>query len=293
MNRRSIYIAGAALVASFAWAYSRTLRDLALIWEREPDYSHGFLVIPFALGFLWLRRTDLKQVTVKPNAWGLVLIAISVVVRWVGFRYAFDSLDGYSLILWVAGATLLIGGRQVLIWALPAIAFLFFMVPLPFQVERLLSVPLQRIATSFSCFLLQCLGQPAFAEGTTILLGNQELHVEQACSGLRIFLGTFALAFAYLIASRRELWEQAVLLCCVIPIALTANALRIVITGLLYLYVGNDETIQRFSHDSAGWFMIVIAASLFALAQLYLARLVRRVEVMRMDDLLSRNRAEA
>ena len=293
MNRRNTCLTIAALAASFVWAYSATLRDLAIIWEREPDYSHGFLVIPFALGFLWLRRADLKQVEIQPNAWALSLIIVSLLVRWVGHRYAFDSLDGYSMILWLAGATWLIAGRQFLLWALPAIGFLIFMVPLPFQVERLLSVPLQRVATEVSCFVLQCLGQPAFAEGTTILLGNQELHVERACSGLRIFLGTIALAFAYLIASRRELWEQTILLFSVIPIALVANALRIVVTGLLYRFVGNDEAIQRFCHDSAGWFMILVAATLFAMTQIFLTRLIRRVEVMRMDDLLSRSRAEA
>lgn len=284
MNRRNIFFSIAALTVAFIWAYGGTLRELVETWQREPDYSHGFLVVPFALGFLWIRRHDLKQLTVRPNRWGLALIVISLLIRWVGFRYAFDSLDGYSMIIWIAGAVLLFGGSQVFLWAMPAVLFLFFMVPLPFQLERLLSVPLQRVATSLSCFFLQCLGQPAFAEGTTILLGNHELHVEQACSGMRIFVGTFALAFAYLIASRRELWEQALLLCCVVPIALLANAARIAITGLLYRYAANAESAQKFNHDSAGWVMILIAATLFALAQLYLMRLIRQVEVMRLGE---------
>ena len=102
-------------------------------------------------------------------------------------------------------------GGPYLRWALPTILFLFFMVPLPFQVERLMSVPLKYMATSMSSFCLQCLGQPALAEGTTILLGNHELQVEQSCSGLRMFLGAVALAFAYLILTRRERWEHS---CC-------------------------------------------------------------------------------
>ena len=207
-------------------------------------------------------------------------------------RYSFDSLDGYSMVLWIAGAVHLLGGRQLLHWALPSIVFLLFMVPLPFQIERLLSVPLQRVATALSCFLLQCLGQPAFAEGTTIILGTHQLAVEQACSGLRIFMGTFALAYAYVVATRREPWEQVVLLASVIPIALLANALRIVITGLLYRYSAQEQFVQRFNHDLAGWLMIGLAAVFFALVLAYLSRLVRQVEVMGMGELIDRSRSE-
>ncbi len=280
------------LGAVFLWSYGPTLLELASIWMREPDYSHGVLVIPLAIGFLWLRRDQIQGVPLEFSPWGLAWIAGSVLLRYIGLRYSFDSLDGYSLILWVAGVVHLLGGRSWLYWAAPSIVFLFFMVPLPFQVERLLSVPLQRVATALSCFLLQCLGQPAFAEGTTILIGTHQLEVEQACSGLRIFLGTFALAFAYVVATRRDLWEKVLLLASVIPIALLANAFRIVITGLLYRYAAQEEVIQRFNHDLAGWLMIGMATVFFALVLAYLSRLFRQVEVMGMGELVDRNRSE-
>ena len=46
----------------------------------------------------------------------------------------------------------------------------------------------------------------------TIHLGEHQLEVEQACSGLRIFMGIVALAFAYVIIVRRPWWEKALLL---------------------------------------------------------------------------------
>ena len=290
--RKAMGMGLVVLAAVFLWAYWPTFVDLASIWSREPDYSHGFLVVPFAIGLLWLRRDELHSIARQFSPWGLLWILASVLVRYIGVRYSFDSLDGYSLILWVAGVVHLWGGRQLLSWAGPSIAFLFFMVPLPFQVERLLSVPLQRVATAFSCFLLQCLGQPAFAEGTTILVGTHQLAVEQTCSGLRIFLGAFALAFAYVMATRRELWEKVVLLASVIPIALLANSLRIVITALLYRYSAQEELIQRFNHDAAGWLMIAMATGMFAVVLAYLSRLFPRVEVMGMGELIDRSRSE-
>jgi exosortase len=172
---------------------------------------------------------------------------------------------------------------------MPSVAFLWFMVPLPFSAERWLSLPLQRVATKLSCWALVSLGQPALAEGNTILIGDFRLEVEQACSGLRIFVGVVALAFAYLIIVRRAWWEKALLLVSVIPIALIANSTRIVITALLNQYV-SGEAAQRFTHDVAGWVMILYAAGLFALVLWYLGKLVREVELVDVGEVVRRER---
>ena len=223
---------------------------------------------------------------------GFVLLAASILVRYLGARLSIASFDGYSILIWISAVVMLIGGWPLLRWSFPAIGFLFFMVPLPFRFERLLSIPLQLAATKISCFGLQCLGQPAFAEGTTILLGLQQLEVEQACSGLRIFFGTFALAFAYIIAMRREFWEAAILIVGVVPIALFSNALRIIVTGLLYQYY-SDAAAQKFSHDIAGFLMIPVAAACFGVLVWFLGRLVRETESLDMSDLVEMNRIQA
>lgn len=287
-----LLIGGATvLAAACLWAYWTTLDQLVSLWSNQADYSHGFLVVPLALFFLWLRRGQRPPEARPAVIWGTIVLLAGLCVRLIGLRYSFDSLDGYSLIVWCGGVVLLFGGWAYVRWALPSIAFLFFMVPLPFQVERLLSVPLQRVATTLSCFLLQCLGQPAFSEGTTILLGTHQLFVEQACSGLRMFLGTLALACAYLMAFRREPWEQTILICSVVPIALLANAFRIVATGLMYQLVDNVQLVQTFSHDMAGLFMIPLAATMFAMVLWYLSRLVRPIETVGLDELVGRERA--
>jgi exosortase len=195
------------------------------------------------------------------------------------------GLDGWSVLIWLAGAVCLIGGTRLLAWCLPSIAFLFFMVPLPYRLEHLLSHPLQRVAAETSAWLLQAMAQPALVEGNTILLGDNRLEVAAACSGLRIFVGISALAFAYVIAARRAWWEKAILLVSVVPIALTTNAMRIVATGLLYEHA--SVTVARtFGHDLAGWVMIPVAATLFAVVLWYLGRLFEEVEVMDMSRLI-------
>ena len=280
-----------AVAIAFLWSYWPTIVELVSIWEREPDYSHGYLVVPISIYFLWLRRSEIPTV-LSPSSFGLILLAASIGIRYLAARFSITSGDGYSILVWLAGVVLLFGGRQLFVWMLPSIGFLFFMVPLPFRIERLMSVPLQMTAANISCFALQCMGQPAFGEGTTILLGDQQLYVEEACSGLRIFFGTMALAFAYIIAARRELWEAAILLVSVIPIALFANSVRIVVIAFLFQHY-SDETARKYSHDISSWLMIPFAAACFGLLIWYLNCLVRRSTSFGLSDLVELNRSQA
>jgi exosortase len=251
-----------ALLAAMVWSYWSTFVELVQIWDSSPDYSHGYLVAPLAAWFLWRRRGTLPWAQLAPSWAGLALIALAACLRLVAARFYFPELDGCSLPLWLAGVCWLLGGGALARWAAPAMAFLLFLVPLPASVETLLSQPLQALATSMSTWVLQCLGQPAISEGTTILLNDNILEVERACSGLRMFYGILALAVAYIIVSRARLGVSVVLLAAVAPVAIAANVMRITFTGLLYDYVSSDAA-RHFSHDLAGVLMIVLAVALF------------------------------
>jgi exosortase len=267
----------AVLGSVFLWAYWPTILDLIQAWNSEADYSHGYLVVPFALYFLWARRDSFPGVSAGVRWPGLLLIAASIGIRYAATLVYASSVDAWSILLYAAGVAWLLGGWRVMWWSLPSIAFLWFMMPLPYRVERWLSLPLQGVATQLSCWTLQCLGQPAIAEGHTILLGENQMEIEQACSGLRIFMGIVALAFVYLVLIRRTWWEKLLLAASTVPVALVANATRIVLTGLLFQYT-TGEIAHKFSHDFAGWLMIPFAAFLFALVLWYLGKLFREVE---------------
>jgi exosortase len=265
------------LVLTGLWAYWTTLVELTATWDSEPDYSHGYLVIPVALFFLWARRTTYPGFADR-LAWpGVALIGLAFVMRWVSAQYWLEQVDGWSILVWIAGVVWLLGGFRLLRWSLPSILFLWFMIPWPYRVERMLSLPLQRIAATLSCWTLQILGQPALAEGNTLVLGEHHLEVEHACSGLRIFVGIIALACVYIILAKRSWWENLLVFLIVIPVSLTANVARIVVTGMLYQHV-SSEAAKQFSHDLSGWVMIPFAAALFGLFLWYLDRLLPEVE---------------
>ncbi|MCC6127017.1 MAG: exosortase/archaeosortase family protein [Pirellulales bacterium] len=289
ISRTAFAICVCSLAGAFSWSYWPTLTQLVEAWDRIPDYSHGYLVVPIAIFFLWVKREQFPGF--GPGlAWGgLVLMAAAFAMRFVGTQFFLGSVDAWSMVPWLAGTAWFLGGRRLFRWALPALVFLFFMIPLPYGMERWLSLPLQRIATSTSCWVLQCLGQPAIAEGNTIWIGSHTLEVEQACSGLRIFVGILALAYAYLLFMRRGWWERIFLLAAAIPISIAANAARIVATALLHEYV-SGEAARRFTHDFAGWVMIPFAAGLFALALWYGRSLVREEEEVDMRSIIGLER---
>ncbi len=277
-SRWTLAAAAGLLSAAFLWSYWPTLVALVRAWDTQPDYSHGFFVVPLAIYFLWDRRDQFPGLSLYHRLWpGVALLCAAATMRFAAAQYFLQPIDGWSILLWAAGIAWLLGGWRWLRWSLPSIAFLLFMIPLPFRVERWLSNPLQSIAAKLSGWALQCFGLPALTEGNTILLREQTLEVEQACSGLRIFVGIAALAFAYMVLTRRSWWEKIVLAASVLPIALIANSARIVFTGLLQEYA-SDELASRFSHDLAGWLMLPLAALMFAVTLWYIDKLLPRTE---------------
>lgn len=280
-----VFIATGAVTLALVgvWAYWPTLRYLAHAWESQPDYSHGYLVPPLALYLLWARREAFPGWSLRLYWPGLVLVIGSVVLRVVASTLYLEQIDGWSVLLWIAGLVWMVGGWALLRWSLPSIAFLAFAIPLPYRVERWFSHPLQTIAANFSAWTLQILGQPALVEGNTIMLESHQLEVVQACSGLRIFVGIFALAFAFVAISRRSWWENLVVLASAVPVALVANSVRIVATGLLYQLV-SVEAAKQFTHDMAGWMMIPLAALLFVVLLWYLGRIMPEVEQASVSD---------
>ena len=265
------------------WLFGRTLRSLVQVWHTEPDYSHGYLVAPLAVLMLWMRRETMPAATTGPGwggvGWGgLALLAAGFALRFAGERLFLTPMSGWSLVLWLAGACWLLAGRRILAWALPALGFLAFMIPLPFRAEQLMSWHLQTLTTQLSAMLFECLGQSAVAEGHTVFVGEHVLEIEQACSGLRMFIGIGAIAYACVVLQRRSRIENLIMIAAIAPLAMLSNAIRVVVTGFLTSKSAATETEVRLSHDSAGSMMIVVAVALFGLLIAYLRKLFIAVE---------------
>jgi exosortase len=246
---------------------------MAWRWGQDPSYSHGYLVPAFALYLLWMRRRQLFAQDVRPTSLGLLLLGGAVALRLAGAYFHYSYLDQLSLLPCIAGLLTLALGRAAFAWSWPAIAFLMFMVPLPYTWSLAMSGPMQGIATASSTFLLQALGRPAIAEGNLIQLNEVELGIVEACSGLRMLVVFFALSTAVAMLIRKPLWEKIVVAFSAIPIALVSNILRITVTGLLCEVI-SDVAGRKQCDEVVGYFMMPVGLMFLGLEWLVLRKLL-------------------
>jgi exosortase len=254
--------AAAVVVAALFWATLPTLVDLVDKWTTDSRYSHGYLVPLFSLYLLWSRRADLRWD--GPSWWGIPVLALGVALCLTGTYLYFFWLNQVALLFLIAGAVLMLGGWRTLKWAGTAIAFLAFMIPLPYRLQQSLAMPLQQIGTAASVYALQTLGLAPYAEGNRINLKGMPLEVAEACSGLGMLVVFFAIATAYAIVSKRPWLDRVIVIVSAIPIAIICNVARITVTGLLYVLVGQEQG-ERYFHGPAGWCMMLLALALLVL----------------------------
>jgi exosortase len=260
-----------ALGCTLLLSYWPTLANMADRWSHDPQYSHGFLVPVFAVAVLWFRR-PLEKPQLEPSWWGVAFLGAGLGLRLAGATINIEALEAFSLLPTLAGLVLLLAGWEFWRWSWPAIAFLGFMLPLPFQLEIVLAQPLRRLGTEASTYVLQTLGFPALAEGNIIHIDELKLGVADACSGLGMLVTFFALATATAMVARAPLADRLVLVVSAIPIALIANIIRITVTAWAHSALGESAG-KAVMHDLAGLLMMPLALALLCLELRLLARL--------------------
>jgi len=262
-----------ALVGLLLWACWPTLVTMTAKWSHDPQDSHGYLVPAFAAVLLWLRRSQLAGVPLQPNGWAVLFLLAGLLTRLAGTCFYLEWLDAVSLLVWLAGLVVLQGGWPALRRSWPAIAFLMFMIPLPYRIETALAYPLRSVATQLSTYLVQTLGLAALAEGNTILLNHGRIGVAEACSGLSMLLIFFALSTAVAVLSKRPWLDKVVIVGSAAPIAVVANVAGITVTALAQELI-SPEIAHAIFHDWAGWLMMPLALGLLGLELWLLSRLL-------------------
>lgn len=263
----------AALAALLGWAYFPMLRVFFDKWANDPQYSHGFLV-PFFSAYLVWKAWKNGPLEPKPlPVLGCTLLAGMLVPRLAAGSLLFHQLDAASFLVSLVAIVLVGGGVPLLKRTGPAILFLAFMVPLPYELERNVGQPLKTAATISSTFMLQTLGQPAIRDGNLILIDEVRLGVVDACSGLKMMVTFAAFSFGAVLLMERSRFEKFMVLLGIVPVAVIANVMRITVTGLGHIWL-HDANVLEFLHDFYGWMMMPVGLGLLALEVWCLKRLV-------------------
>jgi exosortase len=269
---------GTLLLALTAWLYGPILGRLVGQWWSDPNFSHGFFVPAFTAYVVWQDWAHLRTIVPAPSNWGLPVILFSLVILIVGVFGAELFVSRMSLLLLIAGIIIFLRGWATLRAVLFPLLFLVLMVPIPAIVFSQITFPLQILASKLSAWLLPFLGVPVLREGNVINLPAMPLEVAEACSGIRSLLSLTTLAIMYGFLLEKRIGIRILLGLASIPIAVAANGLRIVGTGLLVQYWDPDKA-EGFFHAFSGWLIFVVSLMMLFVFHRFLGMLGRNREV--------------
>jgi exosortase len=259
LPRNAQFLLGSATICLLvAAAYYQVLGKLVTDWWQMPDFSHGFLVPLFAGYLVWEKRRILAGTKIAPAWSGIAVIALGLAVLILGVYGSELFLSRVSLLILLAGLVLCFGGWQLLRELRFALLVLLLAIPLPAILFNQITFPLQILASKLASALLPLFGVPVLREGNIIKLPIMELEVAEACSGIRSLMSLFTLAVFYGYFLEKSRWRQVVVVLASIPIAIAANAVRILGTGLCVQYWDPDKALGFF-HEFSGWVIFLVS----------------------------------
>ena len=96
---RCQFAIGASLfLLVLVYSFWPTLQWVVGAWNSQPDYSHGYLVVPLALAILSHRIGLFRGVAVKPSYSGLSLVMLSVAMRVAAAVIYAEFLDAWAVL---------------------------------------------------------------------------------------------------------------------------------------------------------------------------------------------------
>ena len=233
------------------WLYWDGLAEAVLRWELQEEYSHGYLIPLVSLFILWEKRFQIASSYQNYSWWGLPIIALALIILLVGEVSALYVLIHYSFILLLLGLSVaFLGSATRYTWV--AIVLLGFAVPLPYFIEVILTSKLQLISSQLGVEIIRLCRIPVFLSGNIIDLGNYQLQVVEACSGLRYLFPLMSLGFIGGYLYQASAWKRAVLFLSTVPITIFMNSVRIAITGILVDNWGTEMAEGFYMTSKAG-----------------------------------------
>jgi exosortase B len=266
------------VMLGLAVMYVPTYVDLARgLWQDEA-HAHGPIILAAVAWLVWRERAALVGApTRSATLAGSAALALGLALYIIGRSQRVALLEVGSHIPVFAGTVLLFLGWRALARLWFPLVFLSFLVPLPGFVVESITGPLKNIVSQVVELVLYGLDYPIARTGVILSIGQYQLLVADACSGLNSIYSLAALGLLYLrLAASGNFLRAAFLLASIIPIALAANIVRVLILILMTFHLG-DEAGQSFLHGFAG--MTLFAAALLLL--IGFDALLRRVPALR------------
>lgn len=245
------------------------------IWQTD-DQGHGPLILGVCIWLFWQVRQPLSQLPWQPHhGLGWPLFVAGLLLYLLGRTFAFHVFTFGSQIPVAAGLLLLTRGPHGLRIGWFAVLFLLFMTPLPGTFVDATTQSLKQWISFTVTEILHALGYPISRTGVTISVGQYQLLVADACSGMNSMFSLSALGTLYIyLMNRRSHLHNALMLLIILPTAFFANLVRVVILVLITYYFGEDAG-RGFLHGFAGMALLTVSLLILFTVDIILSRLIR------------------
>lgn len=247
-----------ALTVCLGFAFFTAWRELLGLVRHDPELNY-VIALPVVMAMLiWVRRDRLHG-PVRRGSWlGLGVIGLALMLSRLPLP---SSLLDWQ---WFGSAGLAVFGVFVLVWGpgivrawAPALVLLALLVPLPEEIRRGISVPLERLTAMITALALRGVGMEVERFGNLLTVAGHPVNVAEACSGTRMVMSVGLAVYAYVFLHPLRSWVRLVLLGLAPVIALSCNVLRVAMSVAMYGLV--DESSAAFFHDWTAWGMMVLA----------------------------------
>jgi exosortase len=253
---RVTVIGGLICLTLYCILFRDNLWHFYYAWTTDENYSHGFLVPLLSLYFA-SQIIQRGPVPVRSGVLlGGILLGVALLGRLITIPLPIPFLGDLALLLGLAGIFALLLGTEMLKRYWFVFFFLVFMVPLPIALYSRIASPLQLLASRVASTVMNATGVPVLCEGNRMTLpGGVQMFVAEACSGMRQMTGFLALTAAVAYLTTRPGWYRAIVVLSALPIALTANVARVVLTGYIMHFI-NPQYASGTYHTLEGILMM-------------------------------------
>ncbi len=227
------------------------------LWNDEA-YEHGMVVVAVFWWLVWRAKDELLALPMKPAfTGGAACLAVGLFLYFVGRSQNLPLFEVCGHLPILLGVLLLAWGPAALRLLWFPLFFLVFMIPLPGFVIVAVTSNLKQYVSVAAELLLYHAGYPIARDGVVISIGIYRMLVADACSGLNSLYSLSALGVLYMHLSYRPgLKRNLALLLAIVPIAVAANIVRVMVLILLTYHFGDDVG-QGFLHNASGVLLFV------------------------------------
>jgi exosortase B len=245
------------------------------IWQSD-DHAHGAIILMVVCWLFWDRREAILAAAGAPAPIaGWITFSIGLLVYVAGRAIGVSILELASQIPVLLGCVLLLRGWPGVKAAWFPLVFIIFMVPLPGPLVDALTGPLKQWISVLAENSLYAVGYPIARNGVMLSIGQYQLLVADACSGLHSMFSLSALGLLYMyLMARKNVLHNAIMLASLLPVAFMANIVRVIVLVLITYHLG-DEAGQGFMHGAAGIVLLMVALAFVFLVDSALARILR------------------